>query len=72
MIRDGIHVVVAAGKLHIDVKKVTPARVPSAITVSASDINDYASQTANWGDGVDIFAPGIDIVSAGITSKTVR
>ena len=78
MVKDGIHVVIAAGNKDWNVEKTTPARVPSAITVGASDIDDYryvrktSVSGSNWGPGVDIFAPGGRIMSAGITSTTVR
>jgi subtilisin family serine protease len=57
----------------------SPARLPEAITVSASNINDSrvinkynggVTWTANFGPCVDLFAPGDDIPSAGLYGGT--
>ncbi|CAE6478514.1 unnamed protein product [Rhizoctonia solani] len=71
----GVHVVVAAGNSNRDAKDFSPARVPTAITVGATNINDgrwvtSASVGSNYGPIVDIFAPGQDITSAWIGSNT--
>ena len=47
----------------------SPARVPEAITVSATDRNDRRASWANYGDCVDFFAPGIDVTSAWYTNN---
>jgi subtilisin family serine protease len=46
----------------------SPTRVPSAITVSATGSSDQKASFANYGDCVDLFAPGVGITSAGISS----
>ncbi|KZT38600.1 subtilisin-like protein [Sistotremastrum suecicum HHB10207 ss-3] len=70
----GIHVVIAAGNAGWDVKNTTPARVPVAITVGASNINDGRwvgkELESNYGAGVDIWAPGEWIWSAFHTSDS--
>ncbi|KAI0714594.1 peptidase 1 [Earliella scabrosa] len=66
-IRQGVHVVVAAGNEAADARTSSPARVPAAITVGAADINDSVANFSNFGPAVDIFAPGVDVLSAGIT-----
>ncbi|KAJ1303238.1 hypothetical protein OPQ81_011436 [Rhizoctonia solani] len=71
----GVHVVVAAGNSNRDAKDFSPARVSTAITVGASNINDgrwvtSASVGSNYGPIVDVFAPGQDITSAWIGSNT--
>jgi subtilisin family serine protease len=48
----------------------SPARVPSAITVSATDNKDTKPSWANVGTCVDIFAPGINITSSWYSSPT--
>ncbi len=48
----------------------SPARVAEAITVSASNSSDAKASWANFGDCVDIFAPGVSITSAWHTSNT--
>jgi aqualysin 1 len=42
----------------------SPARVSTAITVSATDSNDHKASFANYGSCVDLFAPGVGITSA--------
>ncbi|HEX5870912.1 MAG TPA: S8 family peptidase [Longimicrobium sp.] len=46
----------------------SPARVPAAITVSATGSSDAKASYANYGSCVDIFAPGNSITSAWYTS----
>jgi subtilisin family serine protease len=48
----------------------SPARVSSAITVSATDSSDQKPSWANYGNCVDLFAPGVDIKSAVNSSDT--
>jgi len=70
VIADGIAVVVAAGNASIPACNVSPARVPDAITVAATNIDDSRASYSNTGTCNDLFAPGTGIVSAGITSNT--
>jgi len=42
----------------------SPANVPSAITVSATDATDTKASWANYGTCVDIFGPGVNITSS--------
>src|SRR5690606_6102452 len=42
----------------------SPARVLEALTVGASDESDARASFSNWGACVDVFAPGVGIVSA--------
>ena len=48
----------------------SPARTPSAITVSATDTTDTKASWANFGTCVDIFAPGVNITSDWFSSTT--
>lgn len=64
MVNDGISVSVAAGNETQDACKVSPARTASAITVGASDANDAAATFSNWGTCVDLFAPGVNVLSS--------
>ena len=53
-----------------DACTVSPARVPAAITVGASDSRDRAASFSNYGRCVDWFAPGVGIASAWSTGDT--
>jgi subtilisin family serine protease len=67
-IASGVVYTIAAGNGAGDACNFTPARVPDAFTIGASDQGDY--RNSNGGPCVDLFAPGIGIVSAGIASDT--
>ena len=63
-INAGITVVVAAGNNAQSACNYSPARVPNAITVGATDINDALASFSNTGTCVDISAPGVSVTSA--------
>jgi hypothetical protein len=60
----GFTVVVAAGTGTTDACGVSPARAPSAVTVGATDVADSRATFSNYGDCVDLFAPGVNVLSA--------
>ncbi len=60
----GIIVVVAAGNETTDACTKSPARAPSAITVGATDNRDARASFSNFGNCVDLFAPGANVVGA--------
>lgn len=66
----GVVVVVAAMNSHRDACTMTPGRAPSAITVGATDMTDTRAAFSNYGDCVDIFAPGVSVQSASWDSIT--
>lgn len=61
---DGITVVVAAGNSAADACLSSPAAAPNAITVGSTSTSDSRSSFSNFGDCVDVFAPGSAIKSA--------
>jgi subtilisin family serine protease len=69
-VTDGITMVVAAGNNRRDASTISPASEPSAITVGATASNDSRASFSNFGTLLDIFAPGVSIVSAGHRSST--
>lgn len=64
----GITYAVAAGNDSADACGGSPAKEPAAITVGATDDKDAKANFSNWGKCVDLFAPGVDVESVGITS----
>ena len=66
----GVTYVVAAGNDYGDACYYSPARVPNAITVASTTSADQRSGFSNYGDCVDIFAPGSSITSSWHTSDT--
>jgi subtilisin family serine protease len=69
-IASGITYVVAAGNEDRDASSSSPADVPQAVTVAATDSRDRRAYFSNFGKGVDLFAPGVDIRSATAASNT--
>ncbi len=67
---DGVTVVVAAGNSSASACNSSPARVPAALTVAASDSSDGFASFSNSGSCVDIIAPGVSIPAAWHTSNT--
>ena len=68
VIDDGVTVVVASGNEEDWSCDYSPARVPDAITVNASNSDDTDSWFSNFGACSDIYAPGESITSAWYTS----
>src|SRR5262249_34237990 len=67
----GITAVTIAGNNNgADACAYSPSRVPAALTVANSTNLDARFPGSNLGSCVDLFAPGTDIVSAGIASDT--
>jgi serine protease len=64
----GVTVVVAAGNETADACGGSPSRAPEAITVGATTSADRRAGFSNFGNCVDIFAPGQGILSAAPTS----
>lgn len=65
MVKADIFLAVAAGNDEgADAKDYSPASAPSACTVGASDSKDAIASFSNVGAVVDVFAPGVGILSA--------
>ncbi len=66
----GVSVVISAMNDNVDACNVTPARVAEAITVGATSSTDARASFSNFGSCLDVFAPGVNVVSASNTSDT--
>ncbi|WP_211355148.1 S8 family serine peptidase [Blastococcus colisei] len=69
-INDGVAVVVAAGNANEDACATSPARVAAALTIGATDKADARASFSNYGSCLDLFAPGVGVVSTWYTSST--
>jgi subtilisin family serine protease len=58
----GVLLVAAAGNVNINFK-CYPAAYEEVIAVSATDQNDVKAYFSNWGDWIELAAPGVDIYS---------
>jgi len=65
----GLHFAVAAGNDNQDACNYSPAASDKAVTVGASSLADARAYFSNHGKCVDIFAPGLNILSTWIGSK---
>ena len=68
-IKKGITCVVAAGNEWENAKDHCPSKIEECITVASLDKNDRLSDFSNFGDVVDISAPGEDIWSSSIAEN---
>jgi subtilisin family serine protease len=66
----GVTYVVAAGNDNKDACRQSPADVPAAVTVGATDDKDKRASFSNFGTCLDLFAPGVRIESASNKSNT--
>ncbi|QRW12686.1 proteinase K [Ceratobasidium sp. AG-Ba] len=69
-VNTGIHVVVAAGNGAVDAAGWSPARVPGVIAVGNIGIDGMRDPSSNFGGPIAVFAPGVNITSAGISGPT--
>jgi subtilisin family serine protease len=75
LVQAGYFVGVAAGNGNalgqpIDAGTVSPASEPSVCTVGATDSNDNVASFSNYGSVVDIYAPGVSVLSTIPTNNT--
>ncbi|KAK7753099.1 hypothetical protein SLS62_005049 [Diatrype stigma] len=68
LVSKGVFVAVAAHNYGVDVYNYSPGSEPTACTVGASTPEDSVAEFSNWGALVDVFAPGVLIESAFIST----
>ncbi len=59
----GVVCVAAAGNNNRNMVNFSPAQLPHVISVAAWSYNDTKASFSNWGDLIDVAAPGVDILS---------
>ncbi|CAD6456269.1 d8f3fb16-a9a2-4889-868b-a7b6ea0050cf [Sclerotinia trifoliorum] len=69
-IASGVTVVVAAGNDNANAANTSPASTPDAITVGAIDTTDARASFSNYGSVLDVFAPGVNVLSSWIGSTS--
>jgi len=69
-VESGMHFAVAAGNDNRDACSYSPAAAEKAITVGASTLGDERAYFSNFGECVDVFAPGLNILSTWIGTET--
>ncbi|WP_432978557.1 S8 family serine peptidase [Dactylosporangium sp. CA-233914] len=69
-IASGVTYAVAGGNDSANACSKSPARLPEAITVGATDANDTRASFSNFGNCLDLFAPGVNITSSSNASNT--
>ena len=70
MINAGVFTAVASGNENQNACNVSPASASGTLTVNASASNDARASFSNHGGCTDIYAPGVDVLSAYIGSST--
>jgi subtilisin family serine protease len=68
----GVTYVLAAGNDGANACNYSPARVREGLTVGATNSSDTRASWSNFGDCVDLFAPGVSITSAWHTGPNTR
>ncbi|KAL5382319.1 hypothetical protein PMIN06_009923 [Paraphaeosphaeria minitans] len=69
-VASGVFFAIAAGNNNGNAANYSPASEPTAFTVAASDINDAKASFSNYGALIDIWGPGVSILSTWNDGKT--
>lgn len=59
----GVLVIVAAGNSNEDIAGIQPAGAAGALVVAATDLDDQRAGFSNFGAGIGVAAPGVEIMS---------
>jgi hypothetical protein len=69
LVEAGMVVITAAGNSTLDACTFSPASTPGVISVGSVSEQDARSPFSNWGDCIDIFAPGSKITSSAMGGR---
>ncbi|KAG8714321.1 subtilisin-like serine protease [Ceratobasidium sp. 394] len=69
-ISSGVHFTIAAGNSNVDAAGTSPARVAAANTVGAVDSSNRKASFSNYGPVLNVWALGVNVLSAWIGSTT--
>ncbi|KAG8741725.1 subtilisin-like serine protease [Ceratobasidium sp. 414] len=69
-ISGGLHFSIAAGNSNVDAASTSPARVGTANTIGAVDSSNRKASFSNYGPVVDVWALGVNVLSAWIGGTT--
>ncbi len=72
LVAEGVTVVAAAGNSGANACSASPGAAPAAITVAASDAADQRASFSDYGTCVDVYAPGVDVVSVSAAGGSTR
>jgi subtilisin family serine protease len=70
LVADNVVLAVAAGNDGLDAKDFSPASADGVITVGATNSSDTRASWSNFGNSVEIFAPGVNILSSWVSGKS--
>jgi subtilisin family serine protease len=62
-VEQGLFISTAAGNSQSPVEFFSPAQYPTLCTIAATGPDDSRATFSNYGNGVDLFAPGVDVIS---------
>ncbi|KAI0543055.1 oryzin precursor [Xylaria digitata] len=62
-VEEGLFIAAAAGNSQTPVEFFSPAQYPTVCSIAASAKDDARASFSNYGNGIDLFAPGVDVIS---------
>ncbi|KAI1351437.1 oryzin precursor [Xylaria sp. FL0043] len=62
-VEEGLFIAAAAGNSQTPVEFFSPAQYPTVCSIAATAQNDSRAYFSNYGNGIDLFAPGVGVIS---------
>ncbi|KAI0861948.1 oryzin precursor [Xylaria cubensis] len=69
-VEEGLFIAAAAGNSQTPVEFFSPAQYPTVCSIAASAPDDARAYFSNYGNGIDLFAPGVDVISTYANGST--